>query len=246
MKQTIFVFLLFAILENSHAQNYVRFLDKYGYEVDDSKNPEYAFFELIQSQGRMISIHRFSKDSLKILEKSFVFDSLGNELASNEKEFYASKKTKSVIRKEKLAEEVLAKQFYETGNLKSEILSRKDEVVYEKYFNLAGDEITKPELTAASPKGGLKGWNNYLASELRYPSEARAVGAEGMVILEFDLDSDGGIKNLKVLNQGENHKSIELEALRVLEKYPHRWTPALENGIPVESRVKLPLKFKLG
>lgn len=112
MKQTIFVFLFFVILENSQAQNYVRFLDKYGYEVDDAKNSGYAFFELIQSQERMVLLHRFSKDSVKILEKSFLFDSLGNELASSEKEFYATKKTKSVIRKEKLAEEVLAKQFY--------------------------------------------------------------------------------------------------------------------------------------
>lgn len=245
MKQTIFVFLFFVILENSQAQNYVRFLDKYGYEVDDAKNSGYAFFELIQSQERMVLLHRFSKDSVKILEKSFLFDSLGNELASSEKEFYATKKTKSVIRKEKLAEEVLAKQFYETGSLKSETLSRKDEVVYEKYFNKAGDEIPKPEFTPASPKGGVKGWNNYLASELRYPSEARASGAEGMIILEFDLDSEGIIKNLTVVNKGENHKSLEMEALRVLEKYPHRWTPALENRIPIESRVKLPLKFKL-
>jgi len=245
MKKVTFVILFFAISGSSIAQNYVRFLDKYGYEVSDSNNTGFAFFEVIQSQGSMVLIHRFSKDSLKISEKSFLFDSLGNELGSSEKEFFVSKKTKSVIRKDKLVKEVLAKQFYETGILKSEILSRKNEVVYEKYFNSDGDEIPKPELTPASPKGGVKGWNNYLATELRYPSEARASGAEGMIILEFDLDSEGIINNCRVVNMGENHISLELEALRVLEKYPHRWVPALENGVPVESRIKLPLKFKL-
>jgi TonB family protein len=246
MKRILLVFLLFVILENSQAQNYVRFLDKYGYEISDSDKVGYAFFELIQGQGSMVLIHRFSKDSLKILEKSFLFDSLGNELGSSEKEFFDSKKTKSVIRKDELVGEVLAKKFYETGILKSEILSRKEEIVYEKYFSGTGDEIPKPELTPASPKNGSKGWNNYLVSELRYPSEARAAGAEGMIILEFDLDTAGLISNLKVVNQGENHKSLELEALRVVEKYPYRWVPALENGIPVASKVKLPLKFKLG
>lgn len=245
MKKALIVFLFFGISAGSNAQNYIRFLDKYGYEVAESSNSGFSFFELIQSQERMVLLHRFSKDSLKISEKSFLFDSLGNELASSEKEFYASKKTKSVIRKDKLAEEVLSKQFYETGILKSEILTKKDSVVYEKYFSIDGLEIPKPELTPASPKDGVKGWTNYLALELRYPSEARASGAEGMVVLEFDLDSEGVIKNLKVVNQGENHKSLELEALRVLEKYPHRWVPALENGVPVETRIKLPLKFKL-
>lgn len=246
MKRILFVLLLFAVWEKSPAQNYVRFLDKYGYEISNSEKAGYAFFELIQSQGRMVSIHRFSKDSLKISEKSFVFDSLGNELGSSEKEFFASQKTKSLIRKDGSKQEVLEKKFYESGGLKSEVLSKNDELVHEKYFSTNGAEIPKPELIVPSPKDGLKGWNNYLASELRYPSEARAAGAEGMIILEFDLDSEGIIKNLTVVNKGENHKSLEMEALRVLEKYPYQWTPALENGVAVESRVKLPLKFKLG
>lgn len=242
----IFLFLsIFLICDFVKAQNYLRFLGKYGEEVMDTSKTDFTHFELVQGQGNVVLVHRFLKDSTKISEKTVLFDSLGNEIGSSEKVFFASRKTKSLEREDELLREKTTKNFYENGILKSEVLSRDGEVVSEKYYDTDGREIPKPELIPPSPKDGVKGWQKYLASVLRYPQAARNAKAEGKVVLDFVLDEEGVIHDLKVQNRGENHESLEREALRVVEDYPHRWDPAKENGVPVETKVVLPIGFRL-
>ncbi|WP_084454699.1 energy transducer TonB [Algoriphagus terrigena] len=245
MRRLLFFIPIFLLCNFALAQNYVRFLGKYDIEVKDTSKNDFTHFELIQEQGNVILVHRFLKDSTKIYENTILFDSLGNEIGSSKKEFFASRKTKSMERTDELAKEKSTKTFYENGALKSEVFLRDSEVVSEKYYNVDGAEIPKPEFSSPSPKDGVNGWNKYLASVLRYPQVARNVKAEGTVIVSFRVDEEGQIHDLTVLNRGESHDSLEREALRVVEEYPHRWVPATENGVPIETVVKLPLRFKL-
>ena len=245
MRRLLLFMPIFLLCNFVLAQNYVRFLGKYDFEVEDTSKNDFTHFELIQEKENVILVHRFLKDSTKISENTLLFDSLGNEIGSSKKEFFASMKTKSMERMDEPAKEKFTKTFYENGTLKSEVSLRDGEVTSEKYYNADGGEIPKPEFSPPSPKDGTNGWNKYLGSVLRYPQAARSVKAEGKVIVSFRLDEEGQIHDLTVLNRGENHESLERETLRVVEEYPYPWVPAKENGVPVETKVTLPIAFKL-
>ncbi len=236
------VFIVF----QSHSQNFVRYLNKYDMEISKPQKTEFEYFELVQGQGSVVLIHRFQRDSVKVFEKTVFFDSVGNQLAMNKREFYASKKLKSMERVDYLLDESQKKTFYETGPLRSEVMRREGEAFFEKYYDLQGAEVPKFEQSPPIPKGDMLGWNQYLSTTLQYPLEARRAGHEGMVIVVFTLDKEGVISDPQVFNKGENHQSLEREALRIFEEYPYRWVPAMEEGVPVETVVRLPIRFKLG
>lgn len=94
-----------------------------------------------------------------------------------------------------------------------------------------------------NPPGGMNGWNQYLAGNLKYPAQARQMGIEGTVILVFIINSDGSISNVEVL-RGIGGGCDE-EAMRVVQNSPD-WKPAEQRGRVVNSRMRLPIRFKLG
>ncbi len=93
-----------------------------------------------------------------------------------------------------------------------------------------------------NPPGGIEGWNNYLASNLKYPVEAKSMGIEGTVIVAFVINSDGSISDAEIL-RGIGGGADE-EAIRVVLNSP-KWTPAEQREQVVNSRMRLPVRFKL-
>jgi TonB family protein len=240
----LFVFVFF-LVSNAQTQNYLRFLNKYDMEVADTSKTDFKYFELVQGQGSVVLIHRFLKDSTKIFEKTVLFDSLGNQTGMSKRDFFESKQIKSIERVDNLVGENLTKKFYRNGVLKSEVFLRDGEVVSEKYYDSEGGEMSKVESGSPSPKDGMEGWNRYISTQLTYPIEARRSGYQGMVIVVFTLSKEGFIDDPQVFNHGENHESLEKEALKIFKEYPHRWEPAMEDGVPVETVVRMPVRFKL-
>jgi len=47
--------------------------------------------------------------------------------------------------------------------------------------------------------GGEEAWNEYLRKELRYPEVCRTLGITGVVQIEFVVERDGAISNIRVL-----------------------------------------------
>ena len=92
------------------------------------------------------------------------------------------------------------------------------------------------------PLGDMEGWNTYLASNLRYPAEAKSMGIEGTVIVGFVINSDGSVSDAEIL-RGIGGGADE-EALRVVQNSPN-WSPAQQKGQVVNSRMRLPVRFKL-
>src|SRR5690606_18258455 len=100
----------------------------------------------------------------------------------------------------------------------------------EEYFDENGNPINKPKEEMPSPKGGLKGWNQYLANNMVYPKVARRKGQEGLVYIWFLLDKEGNIQDPEIMNPEQVYPLLAEEALRVIKKYPHRWTPGIKDG----------------
>ena len=84
--------------------------------------------------------------------------------------------------------------------------------------------------------------NSFLASNLRYPSEAIKDEISGTVYVTFVVNADGVISN-PTIAKGIGHGCDE-EALRVIGKLP-AWTPGKQGGRAVKVRVSVPIRFKL-
>ena len=90
--------------------------------------------------------------------------------------------------------------------------------------------------------GGPSKLFEYLAKNVRYPTEAEKVGAQGRVIVSFVVEKDGGISNAKLVKA--INPALDAEALRVINNMPN-WTPGKKNGEDTRVKYVVPITFHL-
>jgi protein TonB len=88
---------------------------------------------------------------------------------------------------------------------------------------------------------GLNGLPNYLASNLKYPTEAFRLDIQGKVTIEFVVETSGTISNLRTLNFLGG--GCDAEAMRLARTIC--WAPAIKDGKHVRSIMKLDILFRL-
>lgn len=90
--------------------------------------------------------------------------------------------------------------------------------------------------------GGIAGWAAFLKANLKYPAKAQRKKIEGTVTVEFIVNTDGTLSDIKALNGPE---LLLGAAVDVIKKSPN-WNVAIQNGRKVRSYKKQPVTFKLG
>lgn len=101
---------------------------------------------------------------------------------------------------------------------------------------------TFPEV--AQFPGGDKAWADFIKSNLHYPDSARKSGIQGMVFIQFTVDTNGKISDSKLMKGIAGHPEFETEAMRVLMLSP-AWLPGKENGKKVKMKMVQPFHFVL-
>jgi periplasmic protein TonB len=91
------------------------------------------------------------------------------------------------------------------------------------------------------PVYGFKNFYQQLAKNLKYPCQARQMGTEGKVFVEFIVNKNGEPSDLKII-RGIGSGCDE-EALRVLSLT--KWEPGKQRGKPVRVKMGMQLNFKL-
>ncbi|MDH5433896.1 MAG: TonB family protein [Gammaproteobacteria bacterium] len=76
----------------------------------------------------------------------------------------------------------------------------------------------------------------------KYPIHAAFVGKEGIVDIEFIIDKEGKVKSPKI-SDSKGPVIFQREALRVFKKW--RFAPKLVNDVPVESKSRYSMVFKV-
>ena len=136
--------------------------------------------------------------------------------------------------------------------------------------NQPDDKIfDKPEVLPQFPGGEteLYGW---LARNVKYPSEAIEYGVQGRIFVQFVVEKDGGISDIKIskvsdgraivvtaykakddspeeLNKENEEKGLKAlldESIRVVKAMP-KWKPGTNKGKPVRCYFSLPINFRL-
>lgn len=91
--------------------------------------------------------------------------------------------------------------------------------------------------------GGEDALNKYLSKNIRYPHVAQENGISGTVFVQFVVDSDGNIKDVKTVGATKGG-GLEEEATRVVKTMP-KWKPGKQNGRFVSVQYNLPIRFTL-
>ena len=84
--------------------------------------------------------------------------------------------------------------------------------------------------------------NKWLSSNIRYPESAQKKGIGGRVVVQFIIERDGSVCEVKVIKGVD--KDLDAEASRVVKKMP-KWQPGKSNGHPVRTRFTLPINFNI-
>lgn len=91
-------------------------------------------------------------------------------------------------------------------------------------------------------EGGMDNFYKYVSKNLTYPKQAKRQGIQGKIFLQFVVDKEGQITDIKVV-KGLGF-GLDEEATRVLRECP-KWKPARQRGKVVRVRMSIPIMFKL-
>lgn len=123
---------------------------------------------------------------------------------------------------------------YQTNNQvdRGEVSTNSDNTIYEV-------AATQPQYP-----GGHVALSNFVKSNIKYPADAKQKGVDGIVVLQFVVEKNGSLSDIKVIRKGKL-PSLDAEALRV-GKLIKGFKPGLnEKNQPVRVKYTLPVQFKL-
>jgi protein TonB len=89
--------------------------------------------------------------------------------------------------------------------------------------------------------GGIENFYRDVYSKIRYPEDALANRVEGTVPVQFVIEPDGSMSNIKALR---NESGLGDETVRVFSSL-NKWKPGKDEGKPVRVRYTIMIKFKM-
>ena len=112
--------------------------------------------------------------------------------------------------------------------------SRTDDVI--SYYDCDQKPLF---LNSSDPRRFLEQW---VYQYLKYPAEAVRDGVQGRVMVEFVINKDGKISDVKVV-KGVSEE-LDAEAVKVIAASP-KWKPGKVNGEKVRCSMTIPVEFRL-
>ncbi len=114
-------------------------------------------------------------------------------------------------------------------------------------FDIVEEMPTYQELLKIKDKGKRKAETEKelltnINKKIKYPEMALATGIEGKVYVEFVVDKEGEITNVKI-KRGV-HEDLDAEALRAVKSLP-KMVPGKQLDKPVNVRYTIPVHFKI-
>ena len=104
----------------------------------------------------------------------------------------------------------------------------------EKVFDMVEQMPTFP--------GGQQELMSYLGKNIKYPTIAQENGTQGRVIIQFVVERDGSITDVRVARGVDPY--LDKEAVRVVKSMP-KWIPGKQNGKAVRVKFTVPVMFRL-
>ena len=129
------------------------------------------------------------------------------------------------------------------GLIEASILDKKEKPRSREYSEETPP--TPPTMVELKPSfngGDANEFSKWVNSQLVYPEQAKEQGIQGRVTLQYTIDVDGSVKDVRVLRGVE--PSLDAEAIRVVSMSP-KWKPGKNGGKPVPVTYTFPVIFQL-
>lgn len=177
------------------------------------------------------------------------YDSLGKSLVANGFGYYIGYDTKFTYVEEQGPVKNGKRDSIWTGMHKAPDFTftevyKDGELINGSSIDKAGVSISYSKNRSSAPQftGGDAGFGKYLANNLRYPDYQRDNNIQGTVVLQFTVEKDGKVSNVKVNKSVD--RGLDAEAVRVLKRSPS-WIPGTLAGRPVRVEYSVPVSFSL-
>ena len=82
----------------------------------------------------------------------------------------------------------------------------------------------------------------YVVRNIKYPKDALEMKVQGKVFVQFIVEKDGSLSNVRVIRPV--YPSLDEEACRVIRGMS-QWSPGIQKGKPVRVSYTLPINFSL-
>ncbi len=114
-----------------------------------------------------------------------------------------------------------------------------------KMEKMASDQTGYYNYAEVSPaySGGQGAIETYIVNNLTYPEEAIDNNIEGTINVQFGIDENGNVSNVKVIGNKLGY-GLDEEAVKVISNMP-KWTPGAVKGKKVKTKMILPITYRL-
>lgn len=150
-------------------------------------------------------------------------------------------------------------------------ISQTDQQKKKGTAKMKGDKVLDTCDKLPEFEGGQEQLMKLLQANVRYPETAQSMGVQGRIVVEFIVEKDGSVSDVKVCKKditpslesatviayGEDKpkptgeelrkatKALEEETIRVARLTSGKWTPGEQDGQKVRVKFSLPLTFRL-
>lgn len=102
-----------------------------------------------------------------------------------------------------------------------------------------GDKIYKKPQVPPKLAGKFFDWSSFVATEMKYPAEAKREGLRGKVFIGFIIEKDGSVGEVIILKglRGDCNEAA-IGAVKL-----SKWTPGMSDGVPVRCFHSLTVDF---
>ena len=103
------------------------------------------------------------------------------------------------------------------------------------------EPMTQPEIAPEFP-GGTVALLSLIQQNIKYPEEAKEQEIQGRVIVQFTIEKDGSVTDVKVVKSV--HPLVDEQVVRAVSAMP-AWKPGMHEGKPVRVSYSVPFRFRL-
>ncbi len=92
--------------------------------------------------------------------------------------------------------------------------------------------------------GGSAGMIEFIQDHLEYPMVEKKANIQGTLMMQFIVEKDGSLTDIKAIKSVEGGDNLVKEAIRVIKLMP-KWKPGMQDGHTVRVYKNVPFYFVL-
>jgi protein TonB len=86
--------------------------------------------------------------------------------------------------------------------------------------------------------------DEFIVNHVQFPQYLRDLGVDGIVYVNFIVETDGSVSNVKILRGIAGAEQLSTETVNAVNIMP-KWSPGMQGGHPVRVQYMLPVHFKI-